>query len=103
MIRLTLGALVVAVAAALGLGAVAWKQRGDNATLRAAVHQQAARAEAAESARKQADAALVLLRQKNAATAREMALARASLDAALAAERAWAEQPVPEGVRNALR
>ena len=103
MNRLILGALAAALLAVAGLGTVVWSQRGENATLRAAVHQQAARASAAESARKQADDALVSLRRKNAATAREMALLSASLEAALAENRAWADSPVPEGVRNALR
>lgn len=87
----------------LGTGWLAWHQRAQNGALRAAVHQQAARAEASESLRKQADEALVRLRQKNAATARETASAQASVEAAKASNRAWADTPVPEEVTNALR
>lgn len=69
--------------------------RGENTTLR----------EGLERAAKQrkADAAVLASRASaNAATARELASARASLAAALLQEREWADHPVPDSVRKAL-
>lgn len=103
MTRVLLALLAAATLLAAGLGFWSWRQAGQNALLRAAVHQQAARAEASESLRKKADEALVSLRQKNAALARETAVKQHALDAALAASRPWADAPVPEEVQNALR
>lgn len=48
------------------------------------------------------EAALTSLAQKNAGTARSGALAGASLTKNLAAERPWAETPVPEAVQRDL-
>jgi hypothetical protein len=52
---------------------------------------------------RQADAALLARRaQENAVAARESASLRAQLDKALAAQPEWANQPVPQEVRDAL-
>lgn len=48
-------------------------------------------------------ATLDRLAKKNAATARESALARASLQRSLTANPTWAAQPVPKEVQDALR
>lgn len=48
-------------------------------------------------------ATLDRLAKKNAATAREMARAQASLQRSLSANREWADQPVPKEVQDALR
>lgn len=48
-------------------------------------------------------ATLDRLARKNAATAREMASAQASLQRSLSANREWADQPVPKEVQDALR
>lgn len=48
-------------------------------------------------------ATLDRLARKNAATARESALAQAALQRALTANRTWADQTVPKEVQDALR
>ena len=58
---------------------------------------------ASEAARKRSEHSLVLQARKNAATARETASARASLGTALAASRPWAEESVPEGVKESFK
>ncbi len=58
---------------------------------------------ASQEARKRSDAAVVLLRRKNASLARERASAGASLEAAKAANPAWSAQEVPKEVQDALR
>lgn len=52
--------------------------------------------------RKADQATLALLRKNNAATARETAALRLSLSAALAKNRKWADQTVPQEVQDAL-
>jgi hypothetical protein len=71
---------------------------------------QKAQLEASEQARKRAlaaskrDRALSARRAKeNAATARENALLRQRVEGALAQHRAWADQPVPKEVQDALQ
>lgn len=100
-VTLTLAALVLALS---GLGlwqfrqGVVQKQRfeTEKQALVAAVH-------GAAKARSDAEATLGHLRQKNAATARESALLRRSLDAALAAKPDWALEPTPKEVQDALQ
>lgn len=105
MTRILIALLAALSLASAGLGAALWHVRGENATLQQRNAQMAEAVKRAESARKQADKALASVRQKNAATAREAALLRQSLAAAIAAKpanEAWAAEPVPEEVRNAL-
>ncbi len=98
--------LAILAAVTLWAGAASfgvWHLRGALAAKSAQIEQMSEALRAAESARKKADKALVLQRQKNAATAREAASLRQSLAAALAAEPAWSQEPVPEEVQDALK
>ena len=92
---------VLSVWAALS-SIVIWRVQRAAAQREAVVASQAEALRASESARKRADAALVALRQKNAATARETASVTRSLAEATRAEPAWADQPIPKGVLDAL-
>jgi hypothetical protein len=96
--------LYVGVGLFLALSALAVVGLGKKVIdLRAEVRAQAEAAERARSAERKAGEALVLLRQKNAATARETAVKHGSLAAAAASAPEWAAAEVPEGVREALR
>lgn len=105
-----LGGLTIAfglAVAGLGLHAYVQKQRLESAKLELAsaeakIGTLADELERAQALRKLDQAALALARREKAAIAREMASLRLSLDAALAANRAWAEQPVPKEVQDAL-
>lgn len=105
MTRILIALLAALALASAGLGAGLWHVRGENATLQQRNAQMAEAVKRATAAQKKADHALAQLRQKNAATAREAASLRQSLAAAIAtkpANAAWAAEPVPEEVRNAL-
>lgn len=105
MTRLLVALIAALTLATAGLGAALWHVRGQQAVLQERNAALAEAVERAESARKKSEQALASLRRKNAATAREAASLRASLQAAIDAKpanKAWAAQPVPEEVRNAL-
>lgn len=77
--------------------------RGKNATVAAELRGTREALERARSAAKRADATLVSLRRKNAATARAAASAGASLSSAAASSPDWSATPVPQAVREALK
>jgi hypothetical protein len=77
-------------------------QRGKLATIVAELQQSREATKRALAAQKRADAALVSVRRKNAASDRAAASARASLAESLAAAPEWAQQPVPPAVQEAL-
>lgn len=96
--------LVLALLVWAGYGS--WQGRDLRASVASqavVIEQQAAAIKAAESARKRAERALVLLRQKNAVAARERALAGKAAEAAMAQHPAWRDQPVPKEIQDALR
>lgn len=98
--------LALILALALWAGLATWGAlhlKGRNARTVAELQQSQEALKRAVAARKRADAALVSIRRKNAASDRAAALAQASLAKSLAAEPAWAEQPVPAAVQDALK
>lgn len=102
MNRLVIALSVLLVASILTAGILAKQLFEQRAVHVAEKQQMVGSILALQDARKRDQATLALLRRKNAATAREMASAGASLERALAAEPAWADQPVPEEVRRVL-
>lgn len=105
-----LGGLTIAfglAVAGLGLHAYVQKQRLESSRIELAVAesriaQLAVEIESLQELRKVDQAALASARREKAAIARKMASLKLSLDAALAANRAWADQPVPKEVQDAL-
>jgi hypothetical protein len=91
--------LAASVLALGGLGKVYFEQR---ATHRAQIDALVGAHQRALEARQRSEATLARLSQKNAASARAGALAGASLAAAVASAPAWAAQPVPNEVQDAL-
>lgn len=92
-------ALLLALA---GTGYALKRAIGEVAVANEAVHAANVALERASKAAK-ADRALVTRTQaQKAATAREMARLRLNLEAALAANRAWADAPIPQEVQDAL-
>lgn len=105
MTRLLVALIAALTLATAGMGAALWHVRGQNAVLHERNADLAEAVKRAESARKRATQALGRLAAENAATARGTAVKQGSLAAAVAASApaaAWAAQPVPEEVRNAL-
>jgi hypothetical protein len=90
-----LAALAVALAAIFGLAMDARRIRGELTTAQEA-------AKTAQAALKRVERATALREVKRAATDSAAASAAARLETALAAERPWAEQPVPKEVQDAL-
>lgn len=105
-----LGGLTIAfglAVAGLGLHAYVQKQRLAATRVELAVAESEVSRLTAEIAglqelRKADQAALASAQRDRAAIARKVASLRLSLDAALAANRGWAEQPVPKEVQDAL-
>jgi F0F1-type ATP synthase membrane subunit b/b' len=105
MIRVLMALVAALALASSGLGTALWQARGREAVLQERNTQMAEAVERAESAQKEAAKALASLRQKNAAAARETASLRLSLAVAIAAKpenSAWAAEPVPQEVLDAL-
>lgn len=95
MIKYLMAAILVLGLLLTGSAALLKREYGRNAVL---VEAQ----KAAQEQRKRDGALLARRTAEKAATAREMASLRASLGAALAKNREWAEQPVPQEVQDAL-
>lgn len=92
--------LILALVATF-LGLSTWAFRSWTAQ-QVEIRQLRADAQSAQEARERAEATLARLAQKNAATARLRASTGASLRAAAASAPQWAEQPLPDHVRQAL-
>ena len=95
-----IGALTLALA---GTGWALKSQVKANGAARAQIQGLQEGIKRAQEQRKLDQATLARLAKKNAATARETARLRASLGAALAANRPWADAPVPKDIQDALR
>ena len=96
--------IAVAVLALLlaGTGAMLHKQIGRTATAKAELSQAKEALEQAAEAMKRSRATSAQAAKEKAALARRSAALRLELDAALAKNRAWADQQVPEEVQRAL-
>lgn len=96
--------IAVAVLALLlaGSGGMLYRQIGKTAAAKAELEQAVAALEHAQEAAKRNRAASAKAAKEKAAMARKSALLRMELEAALAKNREWAEQTVPEEVQRAL-
>lgn len=88
---------------ALGAYVAHTRQSAKVAKLEGSVSSLEQRIRTAQDALKRDEAVRTRLRAKNAAAARETALLRQRLSAALAAHPQWSQQPVPPEVQDALR
>lgn len=101
--RVLLGAVLVLLLTSAGLGGAVWYQNRSNAVLVAEKQRLHDELKALQKLRKRDAATLARRAQKNAASARETALLRQQLAAALAANQSWGSTPVPPEVQNALK
>jgi type II secretory pathway pseudopilin PulG len=101
--RILAGVALVLGIAAGGLGWLAHGQIERNARLVAEKQQIEDALEASQELRRADQATLASLARQKAAQARSDAKRRASVEAALAPNAAWAATPVPKEVQDALR